>query len=341
MKRLILLMLLMSFGLTGCGHVMQGLAQALGGDFARYQQPPMTAEVSGSQVVADNDSDGIPDVQDECNQTPAGVLVDAMGCPISLYVAVNLHYEGKSAVISPGNSGDIARIGTLLKENPDAVAVVEGHTDNEGEYKTNLMLSQRRAEKIKELIVTAYDVDPARIQTNGFADAKPLVSNSSLQGRMRNRRVEITVRGYYASRVTYVALAEPKSLHFALGQSSLDKSAQQEVAELAQRLAENPDAVAVIEGHTDNIGAKQSNLQLSEERAQGVKDILVKTFRIKPERLKVVGYGDAKPVASNSTEEGRFQNRRVTIKVQKPERMPRRAYAPNGTNPSYSLDSSV
>ncbi len=340
MTRLIVLLLFLSFALSGCGHMMQGLTQALGGGFATYKQAPMVPEPENRREVADSDGDGVPDFRDECSLTPGGVLVDAMGCPISLYVAVNLPYEGQNAVVSPSQSADIARIGNLLRENSTAVAFIHGHTDNQGDHGSNQLLSERRAEKIKEMIVTAFNVEPERIQTIGFADSKPLVSNASPQGRARNQRVEVTVRGYYASRVTYVALADPTTLHFALGEANLDSAAHDNIAELAGMLQNTPDAVAIIEGHTDSIGSKQSNVTLSQQRAQSVQEILVTKYRIQPERLKVVGYGDEKPIASNDTVEGRHQNRRVTIKLQKAEHVQHRAQ-PQFPRQVFSIGSGV
>lgn len=66
-----------------------------------------------------------------------------------------------------------------------------------------------------------------------------------------------------------------------------------------------------IIGHTDNVGSKPYNLGLSIQRAQAVKDFLVKGLDIGAERLEITGYGETKPIDSNATETGRAQNRRV------------------------------
>ncbi len=66
-----------------------------------------------------------------------------------------------------------------------------------------------------------------------------------------------------------------------------------------------------IIGHTDNVGSEPYNLGLSIQRAQAVKDFLVKGLDIEAERLEITGYGETKPIDSNSTEIGRAQNRRV------------------------------
>jgi outer membrane protein OmpA-like peptidoglycan-associated protein len=71
------------------------------------------------------------------------------------------------------------------------------------------------------------------------------------------------------------------------------------------------DAKFEIIGHTDNVGTEAYNLGLSIQRAQAVKDFLVKGLDIEAERLEITGYGETKPIDSNNTEIGRAQNRRV------------------------------
>ena len=68
-----------------------------------------------------------------------------------------------------------------------------------------------------------------------------------------------------------------------------------------------------IQGHTDNTGTKAANQTLSQQRAAAVRDYLIKTGGIAAARLTAVGYGDTKPVAPNTTEDGKAQNRRVEL----------------------------
>ena len=69
-----------------------------------------------------------------------------------------------------------------------------------------------------------------------------------------------------------------------------------------------------ITGHTDNVGGKEYNTKLSLRRAEAVRDYLV-SLGVKSKKMKVIGKGETKPVASNSTKEGRAKNRRVEIEV--------------------------
>jgi OOP family OmpA-OmpF porin len=83
---------------------------------------------------------------------------------------------------------------------------------------------------------------------------------------------------------------------------------------VAGQLREQPELRVRIEGYTDTQAPSAYNLELSHERAESVKRILV-GFGIAPTRLDAVGLGEAHPVASNDTEEGRALNRRVELKV--------------------------
>jgi OOP family OmpA-OmpF porin len=84
-----------------------------------------------------------------------------------------------------------------------------------------------------------------------------------------------------------------------------------EIKKVADFMKTYPNTTAVIEGHTDNVHTAQYNQQLSEDRANSVRQYLIKNFGIKESRLTAVGYGLTKPIASNNTEEGRQKNRRV------------------------------
>jgi len=80
------------------------------------------------------------------------------------------------------------------------------------------------------------------------------------------------------------------------------------------RLKGEPDIRVEVAGHTDSVGSDAYNQKLSERRAQSVVDYLV-SIGVDPKRLKAVGYGKKQPVASNDTEAGRAQNRRVELQV--------------------------
>ena len=69
-----------------------------------------------------------------------------------------------------------------------------------------------------------------------------------------------------------------------------------------------------IQGHTDNVGTEESNLKLSQDRADAVKKYLVNKG-IVSDRITSIGYGQSVPIADNNTEEGKAKNRRTSLKV--------------------------
>ena len=88
------------------------------------------------------------------------------------------------------------------------------------------------------------------------------------------------------------------------------------IAELADFMAQYPNTIATIEGHTDSRGSDSYNQVLSQHRVNAVKESLISKFDIDAERLSAIGYGETQPRASNDTVEGRQLNRRVVAVVE-------------------------
>lgn len=104
------------------------------------------------------------------------------------------------------------------------------------------------------------------------------------------------------------------NVYFDFGKSSLRPESYPALDQLAELLRLQPTMVIEIAGHTDNIGSPQSNLQLSQARAEAVRQYLIKKG-INPNRLIARGYGDMQPIAPNTTEEGRQLNRRTEVRI--------------------------
>jgi len=100
---------------------------------------------------------------------------------------------------------------------------------------------------------------------------------------------------------------------FDVGKSALRPEAVANLTELARILNKYPDTNVLIEGHTDATGSEEMNMTLSRNRAQAVANQLGRT--VDPTRFRINGYGEAQPVASNETDYGRQQNRRVELAI--------------------------
>ena len=100
-------------------------------------------------------------------------------------------------------------------------------------------------------------------------------------------------------------------LQFNIDKDAIQREDLEKLAVVGTYMTKYPATTAVIEGHSDNVGTPQHNLDLSQARAQSVVTYLTGTFHIDPSRLSAVGYGDSRPIADNGTEEGKRQNRRT------------------------------
>jgi OmpA-OmpF porin, OOP family len=100
---------------------------------------------------------------------------------------------------------------------------------------------------------------------------------------------------------------------FATNSARIRPESTPTLEEIGTMLKQHPDLRLSIEGHTDSDGEADYNQTLSEERAAAVKDYLVQTDGIAADRLETMGFGESKPVADNSTSEGKQQNRRVEL----------------------------
>jgi outer membrane protein OmpA-like peptidoglycan-associated protein len=104
------------------------------------------------------------------------------------------------------------------------------------------------------------------------------------------------------------------TLLFDTDASQLKPGAYDRLRSLARTLNNYPKSDVIIKGHTDSVGSEQYNQKLSESRADGVRTFLISEGVASP-RITAIGFGEGLPVATNTTAEGRQQNRRVEIEI--------------------------
>ena len=103
-------------------------------------------------------------------------------------------------------------------------------------------------------------------------------------------------------------------LLFGFDSSELSRESKAEITKLAETLKKYEDTEIMFAGHTDASGSEEYNQELSEERAKSVAQFAAMQG-VDAERMTIIGYGESDPVADNSTEAGRTQNRRVEIAI--------------------------
>jgi outer membrane protein OmpA-like peptidoglycan-associated protein len=111
---------------------------------------------------------------------------------------------------------------------------------------------------------------------------------------------------------------ERQSVLFGFNQASLDPNAKQTLSPIVKLLKENSNHSVVLNGYSDAVGADAYNVKLSQRRAEAVKNYFVQNG-ISAEKIRARGLGGANPIASNDTETGRRQNRRVEVVISKGE----------------------
>jgi OmpA-OmpF porin, OOP family len=109
-------------------------------------------------------------------------------------------------------------------------------------------------------------------------------------------------------------------IKFPSGRSTIDAGSAALMKKVRQGLALFPGASISVEGHTDANGGDSTNLILSQDRADAVRQYLVSNFGIDAEKVSSVGYGEARPVATNETAAGRARNRRIDLVIHPEQR---------------------
>jgi len=264
-----------------------GLTFTFGGEKEKVET--MVSEPAAAvEVVRDSDGDGVLDDRDKCPETPSGVKVDEDGCPLDSDGDGVYDYldkcPGTAAGVEVDKDGcpldsDGDGVYDYLDKCPGTAAGIEVDedgcpldSDGDGVY-----------DYLDKCPGTAAGVEVDK-------DGCPL----------QPMEKEIIAKG----RVTL-------NVQFDFDKDLVKPEYHEEIGRLAAVLKKYPDIMITIEGHTDSVGEPNYNEQLSQRRANAVKNYLVEKFGIDEKRLTTKGYGEIQPIESNATKEGRQKNRRV------------------------------
>lgn len=143
----------------------------------------------------DTDGDGVIDKEDKCVNTPGPV--ENNGCPIVEEEIIkkafdNLQFETAKAVILESSFESLEELAEYLVNNPTFRIKIAGHTDSQGAAQSNLILSKKRAEAVRDFLVQR-GVSADRIIVQYFGEEQPVDTNDTPEGRARNRRVEMEI----------------------------------------------------------------------------------------------------------------------------------------------------
>ncbi|HOV83490.1 MAG TPA: DUF5723 family protein [Paludibacteraceae bacterium] len=284
--------------------------------------------VDSKGCLLDSDNDSIPDYLDKCPDTPLEVTVDSLGCPLDMDNDSIPDYLDQCPDTPQGARGFVDSHGCLLDTDndsvpdyldkcPDTPAEVIGKVDEKGCPKdTDKDGVPDYLDQCPDTPVEAAGtIDEKGCLRDTDGDGVPDYKDScrDLPGDSTNNGCP-EIKKEVMNLVQVMALAKEAShkIQFESGKATLKPSSYPVLDQIAKILIENPTYKIEVQGHTDNVGKPEKNLELSEKRALAVKEYLV-SKGVEESRISTKGYGDTVPIASNSTATGRAQNRRVEL----------------------------
>ncbi len=114
--------------------------------------------------------------------------------PKQIYIKDRVEFEVDSAKLLPESGKVLDYVADVMKKNPDLKLVeVQGHTDASGKAQKNQTLSQKRAESVREYLISTGGIAAERLRAKGFGQEKPIADNDTPEGKQKNRRVEFHI----------------------------------------------------------------------------------------------------------------------------------------------------
>jgi len=192
---------------NGCPEIIQIIEVDSDGDFV-FDSVDDCPKIKGSATnngcpLPDSDNDGITDAADECPNTPG--IESNNGCPYKTSTPkipiedrnTDLNSLSRKILFDSGNYNFrqeaypvLLEMVRIIKQFPDSVFKIEGHTDSAGSYETNRRLSQTRINSVRNYLIDC-GIPVENIITEAFGETRPIASNLLKEGRELNRRVEI------------------------------------------------------------------------------------------------------------------------------------------------------
>ena len=142
---------------------------------------------------ADADNDGVEDSMDRCQNTPAMAKVDSFGCALydenEVSVTLKVLFDHNSAEVKSESIDEIQRLADFMKTYENTDVVIEGHSSKLGDADYNQMLSEKRANNVKDILVNKFDIDASRLSSVGYGESRLLSDGNTIADHRLNRRV--------------------------------------------------------------------------------------------------------------------------------------------------------
>lgn len=209
---------------------------------------------------------------------------------------------------SDDSDSEATRDLSYIAERKMDLAEVQAETSQakQNAERATAQASARQAQAAGQLEQTREALDKER-QARAEAEQHAHEALDKLAVVVANVAVKNDTRG--------TVITIPGSVLFGSGKADFLPTAQTSLDKIADALKDQADSQISVEGHTDAQGSETKNLELSQQRAEHVRDYLV-SHGVPQDRIKAEGFGASRPIADNKTSEGRASNRRVELVVQ-------------------------
>jgi len=203
----LVLALALVFGLTSCtssggisptvagtligAGVGAGLGAIIGNESGHAGEGAAIGAVSGALVGG---AIGYAFERQEQQFNEMGYETSHSGNRMTAYFPNDVLFAYDSAELLPGAYSELQRVAGIINSDPSVSVIIEGHTDSDGTREYNQMLSERRANAVRNALIS-YGVDPRRITAYVYGEDRPMVPNDTSYNKQRNRRVEVIMVG--------------------------------------------------------------------------------------------------------------------------------------------------
>ncbi|MBV7297186.1 OmpA family protein [Enterovibrio paralichthyis] len=179
-------------------HVLlfSSILLALGGCSLSADTPPLAEQRSN---LLDDDSDGVINARDLCDDTPLTAVIDNDGCPTYLLLesdnSIRVQFANNSAIVEPAYREALDKMAQFLKLYPETSLELQGHTSSPGSEDYNQDLSVRRAEAVKSILIE-QGAPEARVNIVGLGEGALMLPDNTETTQLVNRRVVGRVKGF-------------------------------------------------------------------------------------------------------------------------------------------------
>lgn len=276
----------------------------------------------GVQDDAVIESDGSVVTADEPEKSAAFYQFGFAGAGMDYHTSDNFmflktgfkHLDPLSDSINIG----MGKLKTFLAENPNQKLRITGYAQQSEKNTSSFPnLGYARANNVKNYFIS-QGIPASKLQAKGELVGLLQTDQDTVLGAVDYALFEADPeKNALAMEALKVTINEaPLTLHFKTNQTQIELSTaqRQKMADIVRYMGNVPGAQLIVVGHTDNTGNRENNIRLGQKRAEFIKSYLV-SLGIANEQVISTSKGPDEPIADNSTEEGRAQNRRTAVSI--------------------------